>query len=375
MEERNTVRDEAVTTKNEDKWRQYKILRNKCSARVKSDKSNNHKNIFKEIDENKDTKDLFKTMKNKLGFKTASGPDSFVINGNNINSPRELASHQLEFFQSKIKKLMDSLPPMTGDPCRFLAKALSRWKNKNSRPTFTLRNITVTETLGFLNKLGNSYTFGHDTIDSLALKVVASDIVLPLQKVINLSLTHKTFANKWKIANVIPLYKGKGLVKTSPASYRPISLLPVTAKIVEKAVQFQLLEFMEKSSQFNYNNHAYRNNLSTTTTMLHLSDLIFSATDSNLISVLMSVDESSAFDCVIHELLLRKLKLYNFDDSTCQWFQSYLTFRSQYVTIGAHKSNHCCSPIWSTTRIGPRTTTLHTVHKRTCGDYQRRQLL
>ena len=168
---------------------------------------------------------------------------------------------------------------------------------------------------------------------------MASDIVLPLQKVINLSLTQKKFANKWKIANVIPLYKGKGLVRTSPASYRPISLLPVTAKIVEKAVQFQLLEFMEKTSQFNYNNHAYRNNLSTTTTMLHLSDMICSATDTNQISVLMSVDESSAFDCVIHELLLRKLKMYNFDDSTCKWFQSYLSFRSQYVTIGAHKSN------------------------------------
>ena len=94
--------------------------------------------------------------------------------------------------------------------------------------------------------------------------MVASDIVLPLQKVINLSLIQKKFANKWKIANIIPLYKGKGLVRTSPSSYRPISLLPVTAKTVERAVQFQLLQFMEKTEQFNYNNHAYRNNLWTT---------------------------------------------------------------------------------------------------------------
>ena len=73
--------------------------------------------------------------------------------------------------------------------------------------------------------------------------------------------------------------------------------------------------------------------------MLHLSDMIFTATDSNLISVLMSVDESSAFDCVTYDILLRKLKLYNFDDSTCSWFESYLLHRSQFVTIGAHRSN------------------------------------
>ena len=157
----------------------------------------------------------------------------------------------------------------------------------------------------YLGKLGNSMSFANDTIDSIALKAVASDIVVPLQKVINLSINQGKFANRWKIAAIIPLYKGKGLVRTSPSSFRPINILPVTAKIVECAVQHQLLMFMESTQQLNYNNHAYRNHLSTTTSMIHLSDMIFRATDLNQITVLMTLDEFSAFDCVTHEILIK----------------------------------------------------------------------
>ena len=156
-----------------------------------------------------------------------------------------MASCQLDHFKTKIRKLMDSLPINRGDPCRYLVRALDKWNGRNSRPAFTLREVTLNETLQYLWKLGNSSSFGFDTIDSIALKAVASDIVAPLQKVINLSINQRKFANKWKIAAVIPLYKGKGLVRTSPNSYGPISLLPVTAKIAERAVQHQLLKYME----------------------------------------------------------------------------------------------------------------------------------
>ena len=135
-----------------------------------------------------------------------------------------------------------------------------------------------------------------------------------------------------------PLYKGKGLIRTSPSSYRPISLLSVSSNIVERAVQHQLLNFMETTNQMNYNNHAYRKNLSTTTAMLHLLDTIHRATDLNQITVLMTLDESSAFDCVSHDTLLRKLKIYNFSNETCQWISTYLKHRTNFVTVGAHKS-------------------------------------
>ena len=73
--------------------------------------------------------------------------------------------------------------------------------------------------------------------------------------------------------------------------------------------------------------------------MLQLSDAIFEAADHNKITALVKIDESVTFDCVPHWLLLQKLAFYNFDNHTLNWFSSYLSFRSQYVTINAKDSD------------------------------------
>ena len=186
--------------------------------------------------------------------------------------------------------------------------------------------------------MGSSKSFGNDQLDSWSLKIIANHIHLPLHHIINLSISSGVFANKWKLAKVVPLFKGGKLSRNTPASYRPISLLPIVAKLVEKVVQTQLLQFMEKSGQMSTNCHAYRFHHSTTTAMIHMSDLIYTATDKNLITVLTTIDESSAFDCVLHKNLISKLRLYNCDDLVCTWMESYLAYRTQYVNVGAHQS-------------------------------------
>ena len=176
-----------------------------------------------------------------------------------------------------------------------------------------------------LKKMGKSKSFGHDQLDSWSLKLIAEHIYIPIHHIINLSIRNKKFANKWKLAKVIPLHKGGKTDKTSPANYRPISLLPIIAKLAGRAIQIQLLNFMETTGQLNINSHAYRRFHSTTTAMLQMLDLIFTAMDRNLITVLTTVDESSAFDCVNHENLIRKLRLYNCSEDASTWMSSYLS--------------------------------------------------
>ena len=95
---------------------------------------------------------------------------------------------------------------------------------------------------------------------------------------------------------------------------------------------------MERSGQFNQNLHGYRNNHSTTSALLQLSNTILQATDSNLISTLVTIDESAAFDCVNFKVLNKKLQIYNFDVKTREWMDNYLEDRCQYVEIGVKKS-------------------------------------
>ena len=140
------------------------------------------------------------------------------------------------------------------------------------------------------------------------------------------------------MTRVVPLHKGKGADVTDPRSYRTISLVATISKVAEKAVQWQVLEHMNKYNMLNHNHHAYRPGYNTTTTLLQLSDAIMTATDRSLMTTLVAVDESAAFDCVAHSILIRKLKKYGFGPKTTEWFDNYLSGRRQYISIGDKSS-------------------------------------
>ena len=67
-------------------------------------------------------------------------------------------------------------------------------------------------------------------------------------------------------------------------------------------------------------------------------DMIATNTDNNLITATLGVDQLAAFDSVEHNILMAKLKYYYLADSTMEWIQSYLSHRSNYVTIGSAES-------------------------------------
>ena len=75
----------------------------------------------------------------------------------------------------------------------------------------------------------------------------------------------------------------------------------------------------------------------TTTALLQISDTIYQSTDENNITAAMTIDQSSAFDCVDHSILLEKLKMYNVGQGMINWLTSYLDNRSKYVAIGNSK--------------------------------------
>ena len=192
--------------------------------------------------------------------------------------------------------------------------------------------------LRMMSELGSSTCYRHDTIDSMSVKIAAVELHKPIKHVVNLSLRHNKFANCWKIARLIPLHKGKGHDENSPGSYRPILLLATVSKLTEKAAQSQILKFFEQHNLLNHNSHAYRAVHSTTTAMMQLTDQIAEGNDKNLITMSMGIDQTSAFDCVQHNILTAKFKLYKLSQRTTDWINSYLRGRSQYVCIDTKNS-------------------------------------
>ena len=176
---------------------------------------------------------------------------------------------------------------------------MRNWEGAENREEFKLTMVTEREILGIISKLGNSTACRHDMIDTLAIKAAGDILAGPIAFLTNLSIKNSEFIESWKTAKLIPIHKGKGISRKSPGAYRPVAILLSNYKIVEKVIQCQIVKFMNKTCQFNPNLHAYREHYSTMSALIQLSDSMLEATDDNLISMLVTIDESVAFDCVL----------------------------------------------------------------------------
>jgi retron-type reverse transcriptase len=126
--------------------------------------------------------------------------------------------------------------------------------------------------------------------------------------------------DQFKLARVIPIYKKRS--KSVVSNYRPISLLSVFNKILEK--------LMYKRGQF-----GFRSNHSATHAILLIADKIQKAVENKMYSCDIFLDLSKAFDTVNHTILLKKLENSGIRGIVQKWFSSsYLSNRKQYVSIG-----------------------------------------
>ena len=157
------------------------------------------------------------------------------------------------------------------------------------------------------------------------MKLIRKRIVPSVCHILNLSLQTNKFPSKWKIAKVVPLFKGKGS-KLDPKNYRPVAILPILSKVLERAMYQQLVNFMDSNNFFNPNHHAYRSFHSTTTAMLQMYTTWLDALEQGDMAAVCMIDMSAAFDVVDTSILLDKLKLYGLDKNSTQWIWSYLTY-------------------------------------------------
>ena len=283
-------------------------------------------------------KGTYSTAKNVLGWNMASQPNMLISGGVIFRKPLDMANILQNTFKNKVENLMRGLKRGGRDPLRLLDEALYHWEGSESLTTFTIREINISETLKHISKLGNTTAVGREGLDAKSVKVAAVQLAPPINHLINVSIRSGRFANKWKISRIVPIVKSKEARRSDPSQYRPVALLPTISKLIERTVQTQLQQHMESMGLLNMNTHAYRKNLSTATAVMQLVDRLYESTDKNLISEMMALDQSSAFDCVNITTLLRKLERYKCSPSTIKWMESYLMFRTQYTNLGRHNS-------------------------------------
>ena len=171
------------------------------------------------------------------------------------------------------------------------------------------------------------------------LLIECLDSILPsLSDIFSSSRISSIFPQCFKSALVTTIHKKWCHDRNDLNNYRLVSNLCLNAKILEKLVSNQALYYLSSHDLNNTCQSAYRQGHSIEASILKVVNDLLLSLDKGNISVLVLLDFSSAFDTIDHPILVHRLHTdFGFTNTVLQWFSSYLTDRTHYVSL----FNHC----------------------------------
>ena len=216
----------------------YQLLRNKVSARLKRAKESYSRSLLEE--NSGDSESFWRSLKKiLLDTKQKSILTCIKADDKIITDKQSISELFNNFFTSVVNKLFES--------CRYARPVFySTTEELFTKKHFELTAVGKPFVLKQLKCLKLKKATGLDGLPARLLKdsaVVIADCVTHL---INLSIKFGTVPSEWKQAKVVPLFKSGN--KDDLDNYRPISILPILSKILEKAVFHQLHSYLSENS-------------------------------------------------------------------------------------------------------------------------------
>ena len=196
-------------------------------------------------------------------------------------------------------------------------------------PKFDI-DFSCTRVKQFLDAINTNKAPGPDGIHGCVLKYCSRSLCRPLSIVFKLSYNIGVIPSEWKSANIVPVHKrgDKNLV----SNYRPISLICLSAKIMENIIHEELL--IKTRDLINAEQHGLLSGKSCTTNLLTLCDDVARCLYNDKCIDIIYFDFAKGFDTVNHDLLLLKLKNeFNIDARLLKFFVNYLQNRHQCVVL------------------------------------------
>lgn len=281
---------------------------------------NNPKNLWKAI---KDICNIPRTLTDAQELLSiASDPKSSLDNCNKhfVTAGSALAESILNKLESTHERLISQFPVVyRGVNSLFLA------------PT------DACELNYFIQNLKPDSASGLDGITPLLLKFARAALLEPLTHICNLSLVTGVFPDCWKIAVITPVHKSGST--SNPDNYRPISLLSILSKILEKVVNKRLVDFLEKYELLSSRQFGFRRGKSTEDAVQLLTETVSSHLDGGKRCIGAFLDLAKAFDTISKPILLQKLECIGIRGNALSWFASYLSNRKQCVRVGQYVSS------------------------------------
>lgn len=228
-------------------------------------------------------------------------------------------------FGTVADNTINSLPPSN----RNFEHYLNQTDLKGLDSTFNFVEVSYMTILDIINNLNNTNSKDAYNLNLKLLNSIKYIILIPLTKLINQCIKRNIFPRFLKISKVIPIHKQGNIHDL--ANYRPISIIPLFAKIFETVLKIQITNYFENLNLFNNCQFGFRTKMSTTLAINSLTNSINGSFERNESLYAQFLDLSKAFDCVSHDILLKKLHFYHFSMDSQKLLASYLDERFQFV--------------------------------------------
>ena len=335
IRKKNKLYKRYLKTKSQQIYYNFKQYRNKINHLMRISKRNYYNAYF--IEHSNDSKLIWKGIRQIIYMNKSNAhsiPTKINANGHEITDLKEIADAFSSYFANIGNHLASDIPSVTKSPLDFMAQS-----NRNS---FCIFPTTASEIESEIAILNDKKAVRPNSIPIKVLKLLKGILSKPLEIIFNVSFSTGIVPDSIKIARVIPVFK-KGN-HSSLSNYRPISLLSIFNKLLEKLMYNRLINYLEKNNILFEKQFGFRAHHSTEHSILSIVNKIHQAIEEKSYSCGIFLDFSKAFDTVDHNILIRKLERYGIRGVANDWFISYLTNRKHYVSL-----NNTCSNLHNVT--------------------------
>lgn len=310
LNKRDRARKRYAITKSADDYESFRVARNKCKQLIRNSKQCYYHEIFSH---NCTGKDMWRTIRTLGIGKEKLSADITSVSADGLNShylsvasvhDHELINGTINYYRS-----MDII---------------------DNRDKFYFKYVQPDDIISAVVSISSKAT-GVDEI-SIAMINLSLPFIIPiLCHIFDFSLQVGVFPSLWKCAQVTPVPKTSNPVEFK--DFRPVSIICVFAKVFEKVVHKQIMDYCLTNNVLHPLQSGFRPYHSTSTALVKVTDDIRKSIDNRQICMLLLFDFSKAFDKVHHDLLITKMRFLGFSSLSLMWISSYLYERKQRVCI------------------------------------------
>jgi len=282
---------------------------------------------LEELETNKFGKDrsFFMKMDSLLDRQSSKGLIRIDRDGKQLNF-EETANEFARFFEQKLK---------TSNQEKI---------NKKFRQRPVLVNMEefvadIGEIENIIKSLSTKLSAGFDQINNPLIKLCPRQMATIIKSLADEIFKLDHWPTPFKTAKAIPIHKK--LSKKDVNNYRIIALLSCISKLIERIIANNISTHFKSNNLFYYRQHGYRENHSTSYLTADLIDDLLRYKDEKLLTSILFVDFTSAFDLMPIDRLIAKLKGYQLTHKQQNLIKSYLTDRKYIFSVNGVQSIEC----------------------------------